>query len=219
MLLFWGLSAFSQEAARHLNLTRPELDQWRSQKHISQASKPAYVNQIKSGWVMIYRGCCDRFMCFRQPSERWRHVHQGYWALSSFTLEEETEAHFQCLPYRTGPYNLHSFFEVVCGEFVLYFSSSPSLVERSWWTEGAPLTAVRLASVGSFPQSLSSSGEWSIRSSQLWLPSQWENQISANYHYGLLYSGRTLINSPSGLETMKDWCLQRESAAEKITMV
>lgn len=134
---------------------------------------------------MIYRGCCDRFMCFRQPSERRRHVHQGYWALSSFTLEEKAEA---LSPHKTGPYNLRRFFELVhiwfwsqlinlkelYGEFVLYFSSPPSLVGRGWWTEGAPLTAVRLASVGLFPQSLSSSGEWSIRSSRQWSPSQAE---------------------------------------------
>lgn len=143
---------------------------------------------------MIYRGCCDRFMCFRQPSERWRHVHQGYWALSSFTLEEKGEEH--ALPVCSlqksflkpaqllwvaahvileNLTNLDELYE----EFVLYFPPPPppSLVERGWWTEGAPLTAVRLASLGLFPQSLSSSGEWSIRSDRQWLPFQSKKTI------------------------------------------
>ena len=139
---------------------------------------------------MIYRGCCDRFMCFRQPSERWRHVHQGYWALSSFTLQEEEEeaAHAlsQSVPHKTCPFNLHGFFELLYisqlinlkKSFIgsLYCTSPPppSLVAKGWWTEGAPLTAVRLASVGLFPQSLSSFGEWSIRSNRQWSPSQAE---------------------------------------------
>lgn len=93
---------------------------------------------------MIYRGCCDRFMCFRQPSERWRHVHQGYWALSSFTLQEKKEAHAlspQSVPRKT---DLHGSFESVniwfwsrlinlnelYGEFVLYFSSSPIISRK-----------------------------------------------------------------------------------------
>lgn len=140
---------------------------------------------------MIYRGCCDRFMCFRQPSERWRHVHQGYWALSSFTLEEEEEAHTlspnlfptkEALITCTDSLSRCTFdFEVglliwksFMGSLYSISPPPPSLVGRGWWTEGAPLTAVRLASVRLFPQSLSSSGEWSIRSKRQWSPSQAE---------------------------------------------
>lgn len=89
---------------------------------------------------MIYRGRCDRFMCFRQPSERWRHVHQGYWALSSFTLEERERrhTHSQSILHKISPYNLNGIFELVFIWFwrqlinlkelyweLLYFSSSP----------------------------------------------------------------------------------------------
>lgn len=139
---------------------------------------------------MIYRGCCDRFMCFRQPSERWRHVHQGYWALSSFTLQETEESQTlstnlfptkQALIICTAPLNWCTFdFEASlliwksCVSSWYCISPPPSLVERGWWTEGPPLTAVRLASVGLFPQSLSSSGEWSIRPNWWRSPSQAE---------------------------------------------
>lgn len=137
---------------------------------------------------MIYRGCCDRFMCFRQPSERWRHVHQGYWALSSFTLEGGNTRSPNLFPTKqalityTASLSWCTFdFEVsllIWGSFTgsLHCISPPppSLVEKGWWTEGVPLTAVRLASVGLFPQSFSSSGEWSIRSSRQWSPSQAE---------------------------------------------
>lgn len=139
---------------------------------------------------MIYRGCCDRFMCFRQTSERRRHVHQGYWALSSFTLEKKEESQTlstnlftvkQALIIRKAFLNWCTFdFWVIlliwksCTSKPTPHPPTPSLVERGWWTEGPMLTAVRLAFVGLFPQSLSSSGEWSICLYWQWSPAQAE---------------------------------------------
>ncbi len=185
---------------------------------------------------MIYRGCCDRFMCFRQPSERWRHVHQGYWALSSFTLEEKEEAHAlsQSVPHKTGPYNLRYLFELVniwfwsqlinlkelYGEFVLYFSSSPIISSRA--DELRELPWQQLDWLCGFVPTIPFFLCWVIYPLQpaTVAMSGWENQIWANYHYGLLYSGRTLINSPPGLDTMNDWSLQRSLSLpqKRITM-
>lgn len=83
-------------------------------------------------------------------------------------------------------------------------SPPPSLVERGWWTKGPPLTAVRLASTGLFPKSLSSSGEWSIRPNWQWAPSQTEKTTFEPIIIVLYCTpGRTLINSPPRLRENK----------------
>lgn len=157
---------------------------------------------------MIYRGCCDGFMRLRQPSECRRNVHQGYWALSPFALQKKITQCSANLTKRTAVI-CSSQFDSKATLFILkslmrswYCTSPPpSLVERGWWTKGPPLTAVRLASPGLFPQSLSSSGEWSIHPNWRWAPSQTENTKSEPIIIVLYCTpGRTLINSPPGLE-------------------
>lgn len=166
---------------------------------------------------MIYRGRCDRFMCFRQPGERWRRVHQGYWALSSFTLKEKEEAYTprtQSVPHKTGPYNLHSFFElvyvwfwyllIILKGFVQYLSSLIiSRNELAWQQIDWPLWSPP-------PPPQSFFLWWVMHPLQATMVavSGGEKQIWANYHNGLLYSGRRLINSPPGLHTKNDWSVQ-----------
>lgn len=88
-----------------------------------------------------------------------------------------------------------------------------SLVEMSWWTEGARLTADRLASAvlpppPTPPQSFFLWWVMHPLQATMVAVSGGENQIWANYHNGLLYSGRRLINSPPGLHTKNDWSVQ-----------
>lgn len=99
-----------------------------------------------------------------------------------------------------------------------WFPPPLSLVEGEWWSEGPPLTAVRLASVGLFRTILPFLC-WKICPLQPAVDTitGCENPSWANYHYGLLYSGNSLINSPSGLDT-SDWLISTEirlSSAEQ----
>lgn len=166
---------------------------------------------------MIYRGCCDRFMRFRRPSVRWRNVHQGYWALSSFTPQKREKESCSVTKHsrviRPTPLSWSTFDSGPALLFLKSFmrcwccsSPPPSLAEKGWWTKGPLLTAVRLASPGLFPQSLSSSAEWSIRPNWRWAPSQVKNTKFEPIIIRLYcIPGRTLINSPLGLERMNNW--------------
>lgn len=153
-----------------------------------------------------------------KPSERRRHVYQGYSALSSFTLEEKEDGQelYNPAPGQTstwvgGSWSLHNNLKKLCA--VLHFP--PPIISRKGLMKwGSSLDRSRIGLCGPAP-TIPFFLCWVIRPLQQAAVaiSGWNTRIWSNYDHGSQYSGRALINSPSGSDTTDDWLVHAENSS------